>query len=294
MIAETERATAAVWDAARAIDEYRETGSDESAFEFAAAVAATLAPVAAQHCTQDCIQVHGGIGFTWEHDTNVYYRRAIVLAACFGRAADYPQQVVDVATTTGMRTIDIDLDPDTEKLRDEIRAEVAALKAIPRDERTVAIAEGGWVQPHLPKPWGRAAEPDRADHHRPGVRQPARCSGPTMGIAAWIIPSIVAYGTDEQQQRFLPPTFRGEMIWCQLFSEPGAGSDLASLTTKATKVDGGWRITGQKIWTTGAQYSQWGALLARTNPTRAETQWHHVLPARHGRARASRSSRCAS
>ena len=88
-----------------------------------------------------------------------------------------------------------------------------------------------------------------------------------MGIAAWIIPSIVAFGTDEQKQRFLPPTFRGEMIWCQLFSEPGAGSDLASLTTKATKVDGGWRITGQKIWTTGAQYSQWGALLARTDPS---------------------------
>ena len=77
----------------------RETGSEDSAFEFAAAVAATLAPAAAQHCTQDCIQVHGGIGFTWEHDTNVYYRRALVLAACFGRAADYPQQVVDIATS---------------------------------------------------------------------------------------------------------------------------------------------------------------------------------------------------
>ncbi len=94
-----------------------------------------------------------------------------------------------------------------------------------------------------------------------------------MGIAAWIIPSIVAYGTNDQQQRFLPPTFRGgEMIWCQLFSEPGAGSDLASLTTKATKVDGGWRITGQKIWTTGAQYSQWGALLARTDPNAPKHQ----------------------
>jgi alkylation response protein AidB-like acyl-CoA dehydrogenase len=262
MIADTERATAAVWDAARAIDE----ASESSAYEFAAAVAATLAPVAAQHCAQDCIQVHGGIGFTWEHDTNVYYRRAIVLAACFGRAADYPQQVVDVATTTGMRSIDIDLDPDTEKARGEIRAEVAALKAIPREERTTAIAEGGWVQPHLPKPWGRAATPIEqiiiAQEFATGqVKRPA------MGIAAWIIPSIVAYGTDEQQQRFLPPTFRGEMIWCQLFSEPGAGSDLASLTTKATKVDGGWRITGQKIWTTGAQYSKWGALLARTNPS---------------------------
>jgi alkylation response protein AidB-like acyl-CoA dehydrogenase len=266
MIADTERATAAVWDAARAIDEATQGDSDDSAFEFAAAVAATLAPVAAQHCTQDCIQVHGGIGFTWEHDTNVYYRRALVLAACFGRHADYPQQVVDVATSTGTRKLNIDLDPETEKLRDEIRAEVARLKAIPREDRNTAIAEGGWVQPHLPLPWGRGAGPVEqiiiAQEFNSGrVRRPA------MGIAAWIIPSIVAFGTNDQQERFLPPTFRGEMIWCQLFSEPGAGSDLASLTTKATKVDGGWRITGQKIWTTGAQVSEWGALLARTDPS---------------------------
>ncbi|CAN3126612.1 acyl-CoA dehydrogenase [Mycobacterium sp. smrl_JER01] len=269
MIAETERATAAVWDAARAIDEARENSA--SAYEFAAAVAATLAPAAAQHCTQDCIQVHGGIGFTWEHDTNVYYRRALVLAASFGRASDYPQQVVDVATTTGMRPLNIDLDPETEKLRDEIRAEVAALKEIPREKRNAAIAEGGWVQPHLPVPWGRASTPIEqiivAQEFAAG-----RVKRPQMGIAAWIIPSIVAFGTDDQQQRFLPPTFRGEMIWCQLFSEPGAGSDLASLTTKATKVDGGWRITGQKIWTTGAQFSQWGALLARTDPSAPKHQ----------------------
>ncbi|KUI30003.1 acyl-CoA dehydrogenase [Mycobacterium sp. GA-2829] len=271
MIAQTERATAAVWDAARALDEAGGTPSDDVHFEFAAAVAATLAPAAAQHCVQECIQVHGGIGFTWEHDTNVYYRRALVLAAAFGRQADYPQHVVDTATATGMRPIDIDLDPDTEKLREEIRAEVAALKALPREDRTVAIAEGGWVVPHLPKPWGRGAGPVEqiiiAQEFASG-----RVKRPQMGIAAWLIPSIVAFGTDEQQQRFLPPTFRGEMIWCQLFSEPGAGSDLASLTTKATKVDGGWRITGQKIWTTGAQYSQWGALLARTDPSAPKHQ----------------------
>lgn len=265
MIADTERATAAVWDAARSLDDVQEDPSATTHFEFAAAVAATLAPAAAQHTAQDCIQVHGGIGFTWEHDTNVYYRRALVLAACFGRASDYPQLVVDTATATGMRPVDIDLDPDTEKLRDEIRAEVAALKEIPSGtERNTAIADGGWVQPHLPKPWGRASEPIEqiiiAQEFSSG-----RVRRPQMGIASWIIPSIVAFGTDEQKQRFLSPTFRGEMIWCQLFSEPGAGSDLASLTTKATKVDGGWRITGQKIWTTGAQYSAWGALLARTN-----------------------------
>jgi alkylation response protein AidB-like acyl-CoA dehydrogenase len=260
MVADTERATAAVWDAARAIDEASEH------VEFAAAVAATLAPTAAQRCTQDCIQVHGGIGFTWEHDTNVYYRRALMLAACFGRSSEYPQRVVDAATTTGMRAVDIDLDPDTEKLRAEIRSEVAALKEMNREARKVAIAEGGWVLPYLPKPWGRAASPVEqiiiAQEFTTG-----RVKRPQVGIAAWVIPSIVAFGTGEQKQRFLPPTFRGEMIWCQLFSEPGAGSDLAGLSTKATRADGGWRITGQKIWTTAAQFSQWGALLARTDPS---------------------------
>lgn len=262
MIADTERATAAVWDAARALDETSEGSPD---VEFAAAVAATLAPTAAQRCTQDCIQVHGGIGYTWEHDTNVYYRRALMLAACFGRHTTYPQRVVDTATTTGMRPVDIDLDPDTEKLRSEIRAEVAALKAMPREQRRVAIAEGGWVLPYLPKPWGRASGPVEqviiAQEFTSG-----RVKRPQVGIAAWIIPSIVAFGTEEQKQRFLPPTFRGDMIWCQLFSEPGAGSDLAGLTTKATRVDAGWRITGQKIWTTAAQYAHYGALLARTDP----------------------------
>ncbi|BBY23217.1 acyl-CoA dehydrogenase [Mycobacterium stomatepiae] len=260
MIADTERATAAVWDAARAIDE----ASPD--IEFAAAVAATLAPAAAQRCTQDCIQVHGGIGFTWEHDTNVFYRRALMLAACFGRSSDYPQKVVNTATTTGMRPVDINLDPETEKLREEIRAEVTAFKAMDREPRTVALAEGGWVLPYLPKPWGRASSPIEqiiiAQEFTTG-----RVRRPQVGIAAWIIPSIVAFGTEEQKQRFLPPTFRGEMIWCQLFSEPGAGSDLAGLTTKATRADGGWRITGQKIWTTAAQYSQWGALLARSEPS---------------------------
>lgn len=263
MIADTERATAAVWDAARALDDAGESSSD---VEFAAAVAATLAPATAQRCTQDCIQVHGGIGFTWEHDTNVYYRRALMLAACFGRGSEYPQRVVDTATTAGMRPVDIDLDPSTEKLRAQIRAEVAALKAMPREPRTVAIAEGGWVLPYLPKPWGRAASPVEqiiiAQEFTAG-----RVKRPQIAIATWIVPSIVAFGTDNQKQRLLPPTFRGDIFWCQLLSEPGAGSDLASLATKATRVDGGWRITGQKIWTTGAQYSQWGALLARTDPS---------------------------
>ncbi len=103
------------------------------------------------------------------------------------------------------------------------------------------------MQPHLPKPWGRAAKPIEqiiiAQEFTAGqVKRPQM-----GGIAAWLIPSIVAFGNDEQKQRFLPPTFRGEMIWCQLFfSEPGAGSDLASLTTKATKVNGAGGSPGRR------------------------------------------------
>ena len=88
-----------------------------------------------------------------------------------------------------------------------------------------------------------------------------------LQVGAWVLPTLIEHGTDEQQQRWIPPTLRGEIRWCQLFSEPGAGSDLASLSTKASRADGGWLLTGQKVWTTMAKESDWGLCLARTDPT---------------------------
>jgi alkylation response protein AidB-like acyl-CoA dehydrogenase len=87
-------------------------------------------------------------------------------------------------------------------------------------------------------------------------------------VGAWALPNLIVYGTPEQQARWITPTLRGEMIWCQLFSEPGAGSDLAGLTTRARRVDGGWIVNGQKVWTSMAKEAGWGILLARTDPDR--------------------------
>src|SRR5690606_41356467 len=84
--------------------------------------------------------------------------------------------------------------------------------------------------------------------------------------------------TRRSSDLFLPPTLRGEIIWCQLFSEPGAGSDLAGLRTRAERVEGGWKITGQKIWTSLARDAQWGICIARTDPDRPKPEGLRYLP----------------
>jgi alkylation response protein AidB-like acyl-CoA dehydrogenase len=129
----------------------------------------------------------------------------------------------------------------------------------------VQLAEAGLVAPHLPKPWGLGAD---ANHQlliddelkRANVRLPIN----PIGIG-WAGPTILYAGTEEQQKRWLPKLMSGEEFWCQLFSEPNAGSDLASLTTRAERDGDEWIITGQKVWTSYAHLATWGILLARTS-----------------------------
>ena len=98
-------------------------------------------------------------------------------------------------------------------------------------------------------------------------------------------PTIVTHGSDAQKARYLRPLFTGEEVWCQLFSEPGAGSDVAGLATKAVLDGEEWIVNGQKVWTTLAHLAKWGMLVARTDPEAPEAQGHDLLRGRHGRAR---------
>ena len=269
MLVALEQARAVVWDAARALDEAAHGGGSASASasdeaRLAAAVAAVIAPDAAVQCAQDCIQVHGGIGYTWEHDAHIYYRRALSLRALTGSSAAWVDHVARLAIGGVTRELDVDLPAEAKPLRARIRAEIAEIAALSGGQQTPRLAADGLVMPHLPKPWGRDASPleqilIQQEMRAAGVRPPA------LVIGAWVVPSLVSYGTAQQQQRFLLATLRGEVVWCQLFSEPGAGSDLASLQMRAERADGGWKLTGQKIWTSLARQAAWGICLARTD-----------------------------
>ena len=258
MLVEVEQARAAAWDAARA-------ATDPAQRLLASAVAGAVALDAAVTCAKECIQLLGGIGFTWEHDAHLYLKRATAIRQLFGEATRWRADVAAAALAGDRRHLELDLGGD-EAAR--VRAEVDAFLAdLPDDDtaRRRAIADAGYLVPHWPAPWGRDASPV-AQLVIDEAFDDAGIERPSLVIGGWILPTIIRFGTPEQQERFVPATLRGEITWCQMFSEPGAGSDLASLSTRAVRVDGGWSLTGQKVWTSLARESDWALCLARTNP----------------------------
>jgi alkylation response protein AidB-like acyl-CoA dehydrogenase len=258
MLVAAELATALVWDAARASVD----GGDE--FSLVAAMAATLAFEPFVHNAQMNIQVHGGIGFTWEHDAHLYLRRALVLNAVLGTPAD-ANDVTTLAAQGTIREVTLDLPPEAEQMRAELRLEAERLATLSGDEQRRAFIGSGLMVPHWPRPWGRdagAIEQLIIDEELKavGVRPPA------FGITGWNIMTVNQYATPEQVARWVEPTLMGELVWCQLFSEPDAGSDAAAVKTKGVRVDGGWVVNGQKVWTSGAQYCHLGLATVRTDP----------------------------
>lgn len=259
MLVGAESATAVVWDAARAADE------DADALGLVAASAAALALPTYTRNAELNIQVHGGIGFTWEHDAHLHLRRATVLQAFFGGQRP-ARDVYEYSAAGILRANSLDLPPEAEELRTKVRADIAGIAALddPTAQREKLI-DTGYVMPHWPKPWGRAAD----SVEQLVIEEEMAAAGvkrPDYSITGWVILTLIQQGTQDQIDRLVRPALLGDEVWCQLFSEPGAGSDAAAVTTRATRVDGGWRINGQKVWTSGAHLCRRGLATVRTDP----------------------------
>ncbi|WP_441949758.1 acyl-CoA dehydrogenase family protein [Nocardia sp. 2TAF39] len=291
MLCRTELIRAVAADTAAAVDE----GGAE--LPIAAAIAAAIALDAAVETAKDCIQVLGGIGFTWEHDAHLYLRRAVALRQLLGGSARWRARVTELTRSGQRRTTGVDqvfaadsVSRTSGALRGdaslpppglaahaggaavvddgnahELAAEVARIAALPADEQRIALVEAGLVMPHWPRPYGRAADPMTGLMISEELRR-AGLTAPDLAIGGWAVPTLLQHGTPEQIDRFAWPTLRGEVVWCQLFSEPEAGSDLAALRTTAKKVDGGWVLRGQKVWTSLGDKANWAICLARTDP----------------------------
>jgi alkylation response protein AidB-like acyl-CoA dehydrogenase len=258
MAVAAELATSLVWDAARAAA----GGGDQ--FSYTAAMAAALALPAADQDAQLNIQVHGGIGFTWEHDAHLYLRRANAIEAVVGAEAA-AVAVTDLARKGLRRGRSIDLPPEAETYRVTVRQFLDKIKGLDEAAQRAAMIEEGYAMPHWPKPWGRDAGAVEQlvieqEFDAAGVRRPA------YGITGWVILTLIQYATEDQVARWVRPALNQEVIWCQLFSEPNAGSDAAGIQTRGTRVEGGWLVNGQKVWTSGAQLAKYGLATVRTNP----------------------------
>ncbi|MGX7727834.1 acyl-CoA dehydrogenase [Rhodococcus sp. 2H158] len=266
MMVEVETTASAV---SRAIDAIITESADAS---HSADLALTWAVEKTTHLVDEMIQLHGGMGYTWEHDAHLYYRRIHAARGLLGAGdgardrawaslaesltSSAPEQEDDTATSSGADVaaevqdfIDRQWEPGltVREWWQRMAAERLNLPSLPEE-----LGGRGWTS---------------ADE---GVLAETMTSaGVTLGPGgigrALAAPTIAAAGTAEQKARFLPGILDGTEAWCQLFSEPGAGSDLAGLRTKAVRDGDVWRITGQKTWTSNAHLADFAILLARTD-----------------------------
>src|SRR5829696_9189085 len=255
MLIRSEQAVAAAWDAARVTS----TGPEA---DLAAAFATVIAAEAYETNARMNIQVHGGIGFTWEHDAHLYLRRAAALSAVTGAPDTAAEDVWTISAGGVRRKDDVELPPEAEHFRREARALVELFTATAPEERRRLLVDEGYLVAHWPKPWGRAASPIEQlviEQELDGIGLP------DLGIGGWVLLTLTQTASPEQIERWLRPSLLGELTWCQLFSEPGAGSDAAAVQTRGVRVEGGWRMTGQKVWTSNAQNCNRGLATIRTD-----------------------------
>ncbi len=258
MLTAAEISAALSWDAARAEE------PDQRGFS-AAAAARSIALY--QENTQKAIQVFGGIGFTWEHDAHLYLRRSVALARIADSAGPADLAVYELAATGVRRTYDVRIPASGAAYRQSARAFLARYRAAPEEARRRLLAESGYLAPHWPPPFGRGAGPVEQLVAEEELRE---VDYPSLGIGAWVLPTLIQAASPQQLERWILPSLTGELRWCQLFSEPSAGSDAAAIRTSARHVEGGWRVTGQKVWTSFAHLCDRGLATVRTDASAAK------------------------
>jgi 3-oxochol-4-en-24-oyl-CoA dehydrogenase len=256
LLVSAELATALSWDAARG-------GGTATETQFAGAAAASYAPAAYREAAQKNIQIHGGIGFTWEHDAHLYLRRAAALSAIIAATGSSDDDVFGIAAGGLRRQYGIDLPPEAEAYRAQALDFLSTYRATATEQRRQLLTESGYLVPHWSAPYGRGAGPIEQlviDEELGEVEVPS------LGIGGWVLLTLTQTANAEQTERWIVPSLLGEYQWCQLFSEPGAGSDAAAVQTRGVKVEGGWIVNGQKVWTSGAQNCNRGLATIRTDP----------------------------
>jgi len=259
----------------------------------AAATARIGSTEAYEAMARQSVQYHGGIGFTWEANCHFHYRRARTLALNIGSVEFWSDRLVAALGTGGEErpeperpAVRLDEDKDTPEdaaYRAKARAWIAeAAPKVTEPPAPPETPEGArraqqWTRLKHAAGYSAIAHPVEfggvggtrrqqaifaQEEGRAGMTMPFGGRGFAQAMAA-----ITRHGTPEQRRKWESLTYSGEIDWCQLFSEPGAGSDLAAVRTRAERRGDEWIVNGQKVWTSGGHMADWGILLARTDPS---------------------------
>ncbi|MGE2735686.1 acyl-CoA dehydrogenase [Mycolicibacterium vaccae] len=253
---------------------------DPGSLQIAADLARSVASDAYQRAAADNLQIHGGIGFTWEHSAHLYLKRAKSSQLLMGPPARHRERLAAAVAYSDTPSPDPHAAAaSAEAEPDELIADLTAFL----DEHPVPAAHdrdgdrrfresrfdaGLAVVSNEPGFGGRGLASSRQAVVEEFFTQAGAADHSARNIIGlgMALPTIHAHGTEAQREKFLRPTFSGEFIWCQLFSEPSSGSDLAGLATRAVRDGDDFVVNGQKVWTSLGHVADWGILLARTDP----------------------------
>ncbi|MFF3570968.1 acyl-CoA dehydrogenase family protein [Nocardia jiangxiensis] len=271
MLVHVELARATTREVAGLLD----SGAPAAALDQAVALALLESITAAQHVTADYIQVLAGVGFTWEHEAHLYYRRAGAAAPLFG-GVSAARERLDPTRDAAASTVAAEITPGSPAA--ELAAAVESLLPLHHEQWSAddsfparlswqqRLHQAGWIAPQWPQEFGgrglSIVDQVACDQVLAGSRAPMLAG--VLGVNN-VAPTLMHYGTAEQREH-LAAIQAGTEVWCQGFSEPGSGSDLASLRTRATLDGDEFVINGQKIWTSEGMEGTHCLLLVRTDP----------------------------